>query len=244
VTVQLPDLRNWRDVGGLATGDGRHVRSGVVYRSASPMFLDAEQVTHLVEGLGVRTRVDLRSDVEIAEVTNEHLADAAIHVAHLPFRAGGTWQEHPASVEVGTRVATHYMRYLEHSPGSVTGVARLLADAETGPVLMHCSAGKDRTGVALAVVLSAVGVLHEEIVRDYARTQEDLEALLDQLRGLPRYAERLAALPEEGLTAEPASMEIFLSRLEQEHGGARSYLTHHGVGPEILADLEASLLTR
>ena len=239
--AHLPDLRNWRDVGGLATSDGRRVRHGVVYRSASPMFLDAEQVAQLVDGLGVRTRVDLRSDVEIAEIANEHLTKA-VRVAHLPFRAGGTWQDHPAAVEVGRRVATHYLRYLEHSPASVTGVARLLADPGTGPVLMHCSAGKDRTGVALAVVLSAVGVLHEEIVRDYARTQDDLEALLDQLRTLPAYAERLAKLPEEGLTAEPASMEIFLDRLDGEHGGARSYLTDRGVEAEVLKRLEEALL--
>jgi protein-tyrosine phosphatase len=242
VTVQLPDLRNWRDVGGLATTDGRRVRRGVVYRSATPTFLDAAQVGLLVDGLGVRTRVDLRTEVEIAETVNDHLAEA-VEVRHLPFRAGGTWERHPASVGVGERVATHYLRYLEHSPDSVTGVVRLLADPETGPVLLHCSAGKDRTGVALAVALSAVGVLEEEIVRDYARTQEDLEPLLDQLRGLPRYAERLAALPEEGLTADPASMEIFLDRLEREYGGARTYLHDHGVDAAVLKGMEETLLT-
>jgi protein-tyrosine phosphatase len=239
---QLPDLRNWRDVGGLATADGRRVREGVVYRSASPMFLDGTQVALLVDDLGVRTRVDLRSDVEIAELDNEHLAESAISVAHLPFRAGGGWAEHPHDVAIGERVAAHYLRYLEHSADSVTGVARLLADPGAIPALLHCSAGKDRTGVALAVVLSAVGVLPEEVVRDYARTQEDLEALLEQLRTLPAYRARLDALPEESLTAERASMEIFLDRLEKQYGGARSYLAGHGVGDDVLTGLERTLL--
>lgn len=242
MTRPLPDLRNLRDVGGLRTADGRQVREGVVYRSASPMFMDAAQVAHLVDRLGIRTRVDLRSDVELSEISNEHLAEAAITVAHLPFLSGGGWRSHADDVPVGVRVATHYLGYLEHSSESVTSVVRLLADHDTGPVLMHCSAGKDRTGVALAMVLSSVGVTDEEIVRDYARTQEDLEALLEQLRGLPAYRARLDALPEESLTADPSSMETFLARVHETYGGARPYFTRHGVEDRVLDDLEARLL--
>jgi hypothetical protein len=195
-----------------------------------------------VEELGVRTRVDLRSEVEIAEIDNAHLA-GAVAVAHLPFHSGGGWASHPDTVPVADRVASHYLRYLEHSADSVTAVARLLADPDASPALLHCSAGKDRTGVALAVVLSAVGVLPEEVVRDYARTQEDLAALLEQLRTLPAYRARLDALPEESLTAERASMEVFLDRLEERYGGARCYLTGRGVDADVLGRLEDVLLT-
>lgn len=236
------DLRNLRDLGGLRTADGRRVRHGVVYRSATPTFLDAAQVGRLAERLGIRSRVDLRSRSEVAETANPHLEALARVVHHLPIRAGGAWRHRPELDDPGARVAGHYARYLEHSAESVTGFVRLVADPEQTPVLVHCAAGKDRTGVALAVLLSAVGVTREEIVADYARTRDDLERLLLQLRTLPAYQERLAALPEEGLTAEPRSMELFLDRLDATWGGARGYLSRHGVGADDVRRLEAALL--
>ena len=239
---RLPDLRNLRDLGGLRTGDGRRVRTGRVLRSASPFFVDASQARMLVEELGVRTRVDLRSDVEIGECPNEHVAglDHAVH--HLPLRAGGAWEHRVDPVDPSEAVAAHYARYLEHSPDSITSIVRLAADAARTPMLVHCSAGKDRTGVVVALMLSAVGVTAEQVVADYARTRDDLEPMLAQLRSLDAYRARLDALPEESLTAEPRTMEIFLARLEEEHGGARGYLARHGAGADVLGALERALL--
>lgn len=241
----LPDLRNLRDVGGLRTTDGRRVRRGILWRSATPTFMDAPQARLLAEHLGIRTRVDLRSATEVEETHNEGLAAVpGLAVEHLPLRAGGAWAHRPDLDDPSAAVAEHYAHYLQHSADSVTRIVALAADPARSPLLVHCTAGKDRTGVALAVVLSAVGVTHEEIVADYARTRDDLDALLLQLRTLPAYKERLAALPEESLTAEPRTMELFLARLEEEHGGARGYLTRHGVDGTILGRLQTVLLER
>lgn len=139
-------------------------------------------------------------------------------------------------------VAAHYGRYLEHSMDSIAAIVRLVTNPERGALLLHCSAGKDRTSVILAVMLSAVGVAHEEIVADYARTRDDLEALLDQLRLLPAYKQRLAALPTESLTAEPRSMEIFLDGLSSAYGGARGYLFEAGVADVLVERLRSTLV--
>jgi protein-tyrosine phosphatase len=139
-------------------------------------------------------------------------------------------------------VAAHYARYLEHSGDSLASIARLVADPQRSALLVHCSAGKDRTGVAIAVILSAAGVAHEEIVHDYARTREDLDAMFLQLRLLPAYEERLNALPEESLTAEPRSMELCLVRLEETYGGAQRYLAQHRVGHDTVEQLQRVLL--
>lgn len=238
----LPDLRNLRDVGGLRTRDGRRVRSGVVLRSATPFFLDATQAHALVDDLGIRTRVDLRSEVEIEELPNTHVSSLPHQAVHLPLRSGGEWTHHTDPVDRNEAVAAHYARYLRHSPSSITRIVALAADPGSAAMLVHCSAGKDRTGVAVAVLLSAAGVERDEIVADYARTREDLDALLDQLRTLPAYKERLAALPEESLTAEPRTMELFLAHLDSEYGGATGYLAAHGVGGDLLEGLRRTLL--
>ncbi len=239
---RLPDLRNLRDVGGLRTGDGRRVRAGVVYRSATPAFLDEEQAALLRDTLGVRTRVDLRSAVEIEEAHNPRLLAVERDAVHLPLRAGGAWAHRPDLDDPSAAVAAHYARYLEHSADSLTALVSVAADRDRAALLVHCSAGKDRTGVALAVTLAAVGVGHDEIVADYARTREDLDAMLLQLRRLPAYEERLNALPEESLTAEPRSMRLFLAHLEERYGGARKYLTGAGVDDATLHRLEQNLL--
>lgn len=238
---RLPDLRNLRDVGGLRTADGRRVRHGLILRSATPAFLDERQAVLLRDDLGVRTRLDLRSRVEIEEAHNPRLAAVEHESLHLPLRAGGAWQHRPDLDDPSASVAAHYVRYLEHSADSLTAIAEIAADPGRAALLVHCSAGKDRTGVTLAVVLSAVGVTHDEIVHDYARTREDLDAMLLQLRSLPAYKERLAALPEESLTAEPRSMRLFLARLDETYGGARKYLTGNGL-PEATLDRLADTL--
>lgn len=239
---RLPDLRNLRDIGGLRTTDGQRVRHRHVYRSATPAFLDEHQARLLRDALGIRTRLDLRSRVEIEEAYNEHLVAAELDVEHLPLRAGGAWEHRPHLDDPSAAVAEHYMRYLEHSADSITAIVGIAADPGRAALLVHCSAGKDRTGVSLAVMLSAVGVSHEEIVRDYARTREDLDAMFLQLRRLPAYEARLNALPEESLTAEPRSMELFLARLEETYGGARKYLTENGVDDDTLQRLRHALL--
>lgn len=239
---RFPDLRNLRDLGGLRTEDGRRVRSGVLYRSATPLFVDAEQARLLVDLLGIRTRIDLRSHLEVEESHNEPLSSRERAVAHLPLRAGEVWHPNPDLTDPEARVAEHYLCYLERSPDSITEMVRVISDQDRTPVLVHCTAGKDRTGVALAVVLSAAGVAPEQIVADYARTRDDLDPLFLQLRSLPAYAERIAELPEESLSAEPRSMELFLDRVDEVHAGVTAYLSRRGVGDEVLQRLQRVLL--
>jgi protein-tyrosine phosphatase len=239
--IDVPGLVNLRDVGGLATSAGRRVRAGRLFRSATPHFLDVAGARRLLELTGVGVRVDLRSRTEVAEAPGPHLAAVERAVKHLPLRSGGPWVPDETLVDLPDRVAAHYLHYLQHASESITATVRTVASAEDA-VLVHCTAGKDRTGVVVALLLSSVGVTPGAVAADYARTREELEGLWAQLRGLPAYEERLAALPEEALSAEPATMERFLARVDEEHGGAASYLARHGVTADELDALHASLV--
>ncbi|WP_028659357.1 tyrosine-protein phosphatase [Nocardioides insulae] len=233
-------LRNFRDVGGLRTGDGRQVRTGILYRSGTVAFVDAGVAAELAK-LGIRSRIDLRSQAEMDETLTPDL-DAALNRVAIGITAGGVWEaqvdvEHPSE-----SVAAHYARYLLNSGESLRAIVDLLLDELSGGYLVHCTAGKDRTGVVFAMVLSAIGVLDEEIVADYAATQADLEELLAQLRTLPAYGHRVQELPAESRTADPRSMELFLAGLESEYGSARAYLVSHGVTEAQLDQLADRLL--
>jgi protein-tyrosine phosphatase len=241
--VPIESILNLRDVGGLRTGDGRTVRSGLLFRSATPFFLTADDAVLLTTALGIRTRIDLRSTGEVATGTSAHLAAVDQRVAHLPFRVGGVWRPDDRLTDPAERVASHYLRYLEHAGDAVADVVRLLTTADHLPALVHCTVGKDRTGVAVAMTLSAVGVLDEEIIDDYARTRDHVDAVMAQLTGHTAYADRIAELPAESLSAEPASMTSFLRQLQETYGGARSFLERHGVTSSALADLADLLLT-
>lgn len=241
-TVSVGSILNLRDVGGLRTWDGRTVRPGLIYRSATPFFLLPDDARFLINTLNIRTRIDLRSSLEVAEGTNKHLPMIEKHVAHLPFRSGGVWKEDALVTDQAERVASHYLRYLEHSPESIIDVVTLLATPARLPALIHCTVGKDRTGVAVALVLSAVGVFDSEIIADYARTRDQLELLMKQLRSVPTYADRIAELPAESLSAEPQSMSLFLQRVQENYGDARTYLIEHELPSSTLDKLAETLL--
>jgi protein-tyrosine phosphatase len=237
---ELPDLANLRDLGGLPTRDSRSTRHRRLLRCATPFFLDAHQSAALVEGLGVRLRIDLRSRGEVPGATNPHLASVEQDVLWAPLGAGGplagTYSSPHASV------AAHYAGFLRHGADSVAAVARSVADATRLPALIHCTLGKDRTGTVVAVLLSAVGVTNEAIIADYAASRGQTEALLDRLHELPGYSARLKSLPAEAFGADPASMGLFLSELDETYGGGRSYLSSIGVSDSQLDALQAQLV--
>lgn len=240
-TATLPDLASLRDVGGLATTTGGRTRAGRLWRSSAPAFVDAAQAATLVEVFGLRLRVDLRDIDEVQEATSIHLSAIEHKVLLAPVGTAGSTSGADRSDPVALLV-THYLAYLEQSADSVAAVTRALVEPDHLPALVHCTLGKDRTGVLIAVVLSAIGVRDEEIVDDYARTQDQNEALLARLLALPTYARRLNALPAEILEANADVMKRFLVELDARHGGGRRYLQSIGVSEVVLKNLTRLLV--
>ena len=172
-----PGLHNLRDVGGVPTSDGRRVRRGRLYRSDAPILGDPEPP---LRPWPPRTVVDLRSAGEAA-AERHPLASATTEVVNIPLMP----QLDPA------RMAQRQTREPPDLPTIYRGMLRASAEAlarvvdvvahRPAPVLLHCAAGKDRTGVATAVTLAAIGVCPEAIVADYLRTEERLDGLLDRI---------------------------------------------------------------
>ncbi len=171
----LSDL-NFRDLGGLRTADGRRVRAGLVYRCEGPASFDDDHRSAL-RALQISTVCDLRSEAERLAAPNgwcdgqTRLLDFDMN-QDLRARGADGWAALRADPsEQGARRAmeANYAAMPAALAPFMPALFGALAEART-PLLMHCTAGKDRTGVAIAVLLLALGVGHDDVVSDYLKS--------------------------------------------------------------------------
>jgi protein-tyrosine phosphatase len=231
-------LLNARDLGGYPTADGCTTRWGAIVRSDSLTALTPAGQEALISH-GVRSIVDLR------------LPDEAVHQPH-PFAEPGdhgiaytnvSFVDPAAAPPEGvTTLADDYKRMLDRFQQQVAAVIAVIAEAPEGGVLVHCAAGKDRTGLIAAILLGLVGVAPETIGADYALTAECLRpreaAWLEN--GPGDRAERQERLRRFAPTAEV--MLAVLDHLIKRYGGVEAYLLQAGVAPEDLTRVRARLL--
>jgi protein-tyrosine phosphatase len=254
--IELENAVNVRDLGGLPTGDGSRTRPGRLIRSDNLQDLSPSDVSRLVDDLGVTTVIDLRSGGEVASEGPGPLTAvpsvAHLHLSLLP-EAGAMTDVAKDALAVNRKRALErepehvadafYVGYLEDRPDSVVGALRAIADAP-GAALVHCAAGKDRTGVVIALALAAVGVPREEIVADYEATGERIELILDRLRSSPTYARDIDNVPAHEHDPRPDIMRRFLVRLDEEFGGPVGWLAGHGFDSMDVARLRTRLVDR
>jgi protein-tyrosine phosphatase len=250
--VPLAGSANFRDIGGYPTVDGGSVRRGVVFRSGSLDQVTEDDVP-VLRSLGVDTVADLRREPERAEVTPSWFAASRIAVTQLPI---GTRVAHLKSIAeqmVSGEIAEFsaadmvdiYATLLTHYPAEFGEVVRVIARAE-GATVVHCTAGKDRTGVAIALLLSFLGVDDATVAADYALSQEHYSMPL-----LARLEVRFAQLDVDldrvraFFEAQPAVMLGLLDDLRARFGGAAEYLAGPaGVSDEDLSRIRERLLER
>ena len=253
--IELEGAVNARDVGGLPTTDGRKVAYRRLLRSDNLQDLTENDIKVLVGTHGLRTVVDLRTDFERAsEGPGPLRADGRVRHADLSvlLEAGDNTDvaaealaarrrernraRYPANFMTGL-----YLGYLEDRAENVVQAVREIAYTD-GAALVHCAAGKDRTGTVVALTLSAVGVEPEAVVQDYARTAERIELVLDRLRSTPTYAHDIDRLPVDAHTPRGETMEAFLDQLDRHYGGAAGWLARHGFGDGELERLYRRLV--
>jgi protein-tyrosine phosphatase len=127
----------------------------------------------------------------------------------------------------------YYLRYLADRPDSVVGALQDIA-AGPGPVLVHCAAGKDRTGVVVAMALAAAGVSRDAIVADYVATGERIVEIMSRLRASSTYAADLAGVTDESRKPRAEFLERVLEVLDERDGGPEGWLRGHGFDPASL----------
>ncbi|MCP2256828.1 Protein tyrosine/serine phosphatase [Streptoalloteichus tenebrarius] len=223
--VQRPDrMVNLRDLGGLPTEDGRRTRPGVLYRGDAPHAGDVAP-----EHLPVwppRVVVDLRARVEYDGVPHPLERDPVrVHRVPLLDDLAAAPQPTPVTVPSLTAIYTHLLSECGADLAKVLGI---LAAAE-GPSLVHCSAGKDRTGVAVALLLRTVGVRRDAVIADYVLTDANMPGVMRRMIGNPMLPPGVdPQAVRELMSAPAAAIEVVLDHVDEHPGGVRGWLVEHG----------------
>jgi protein tyrosine/serine phosphatase len=240
LALAAPAVFNLRDLGGNRTTDGGVVRYGRLYRSDSLHRLTDAQCAQLLVA-GVRTIVDLRRPQEIER---DGRMPRIPGLGYLNIdRVHRDWGTAELLPEIGP---ARYLadRYLDMALTCTAGlgeVLRLIAEPEDGAMIVHCVAGKDRTGLVAALTLGLLGVSDDDIAADYAASEQAQATITEQIRadlpGSPRDDP-----PAHLMVCPPAAMLLFLAGLRARFGSMTEFAAHAGVTARQIASLRAHLL--
>jgi protein-tyrosine phosphatase len=239
--VDLTGAHNFRDLGGLPTRDGAHTRAGVMFRSDALHHLEPTDVDRLL-ALGMRSVIDLRSRVELERTGRGPLEATDIAWLHAPLSHSdaGVQVLPPALVEGD--LGRHYSESLAERTDTLVEIITHLAAAENLPAVFHCTAGKDRTGMVAALVLSLVDVDDEVIVEDYALTDDRMALVIERIRSSGDFPEQLAPAAARIARAEASSMHTFLAAVARTYGDATGWARSAGIADDVIASLRAVLV--
>jgi protein-tyrosine phosphatase len=232
---------NLRDTGGYATPGGQ-TRWGKLFRSDALHALTDDSRSRLDE-LGIEYIVDLRDDSELLTSPSQ-LDGLGVTVVHSPI-----YPQTPSFSSVGVvgevTLASLYRLMISEYGGNLARAVRVIARSGADPVLVHCTAGKDRTGLVVALALLAVGVDKGDVIADYAATEENLAGewaatMLARIVGggiatTPVIEHLISASPPELITES-------IEQIERDFGSAAGYLAAHGFAPSDLDALRDALV--
>lgn len=233
---------NFRDIGGYPTADGRTVRWGRYFRAGRQDRMTEQDLEKIGE-LGIATQIDLRKPGEVLDQGRGPLEAMGVNyhnIAIIP--EGGTDQLSRLVGDTGIS-GKRYLGYLEFGPESWLRLFEIFARASSQPILLHCTAGKDRTGVSTAFLLSVLGVDRGLIEADYILTNRDVPRQVEFVEntvGLPEGMDRDTLMRVAGVPED--AMGDFLDGLAEKWGGPLGYLGNIGISDATLEAVREEFL--
>lgn len=237
--MDIEGTHNFRDVGGYPAGTSV-TRSGQLFRSDALARITPAGAVAL-HALGIGVVIDLRSRMEAAQDRSVHPLPEAL-IVRVPIHGGSR----TSIVEDGHfSLESLYRQVLLDSAWSLTAAVSMIAESGNRPVLVHCTAGKDRTGLVVALTLEAVGVERSAVIADYTQSALNLDgewvdrAVTSLLsRGVPispRLFEVLGGAPDH-------AMSRILEWLDKQYGSVVEFLFAHGMSEDAVDSLRYKLV--
>ena len=236
--IPLEGAVNFRDLGGYLTDAGRTVKWRRIFRSDSPSTLTASDVTTITETLGIKLVVDLRSSNSILDDGRGLLAFSGLGYHNYPFLERRGIDPPTSGEQSAERLSAIYQWMLHNSGQLVAQAFTALAQDLNQPAVFHCSAGKDRTGILGAIILTVLGVGRENVIADFLLTNEVIDGILARIKKMPGFE----SSTREGILAPQTAIEKFLDSTQSDFGGSEAYLLYHGVQQSVIDGFRESIL--
>lgn len=240
---------NFRDLGGFQTNDGRTTKWGRLYRADSVHLLTPTDAKRAKDEVGLKTLIDLRSDMEIQITGMGLLADEGLGRHHLPITGEGgytvidgvqlTLSGEDRSPDTMVEVARAMLRV--SGPLFVTAADAIARD-ETLPAVFFCAAGKDRTGILSAILLGAVGVRDEDVVSDYVMTGDTIDLVIGRFAKNANAPAVYKDNPPSYFAPYAETMERIVQHVREDYGSFGDYLLAEGLPQSSLDALRDHLL--
>jgi len=234
---KLESVGNFRDIGGYPTRGGSTVQWRLAFRSAALHEISSADVDRVVDLLGIRTVLDLRTTSDFARHPGfGSLVDhPAVTRIHLPVGPADPAKHIRAAFEAGRNpVEVAYETFAREYGNGIAAALAALADSLDAPVVFHCSLGKDRTGVLAAIVLELLGVSEDDIAADYGLSEGHTARALARSRELGHITAENEEMILAMMEVDPIALRSMLAGIRDAHGSVHSYLIKHGLnGAEI-----------
>jgi len=228
----LEGAYNVRDLGGYATSDGKLVRRGAFLRADG---LDRLSPTdqQLLLSYGLTSIIDLRASSELKNYPDVFAQSPDVSYFHLPlfeYEDGNiveVYKKNPPLEQI-------YCHWLDECQGRIKDIIEAIATANTGCTLVHCSAGKDRTGLIIAILLGLVGVAPEVIAQDYSLSATNLAPKVEEWRAQAIKDGQNIEMFDHYMASEPYMILKAFDHLETNYGGVIGYLKKIGLTQQQL----------
>lgn len=228
--LALEGSHNIRDIGGYATLDGGYTRWKTILRADSLSHLPPVSQQALLN-YGVRTIIDLRSPYEVGQSPNVFSKSQDLNYLSLPLVKD---ENESVILEQPQTLLERYCLILEYCQREIKLILETIATINTTPVLVHCTAGKDRTGLITALLLGAANVAESTIVEDYVLSAKYLDSLLEKLRLQAMQSGYDMQCFERMLECQHNTMIHTLNYLQEKYGGIVDYLSVIGITSETI----------
>ncbi|GAB5489968.1 MAG: tyrosine-protein phosphatase [Phototrophicaceae bacterium] len=231
---------NVRDLEGHITASGDFFESHVLIRAGNLDKLSEESQQKLLE-YGVKTIMDVRDEWEAEHYPNPFEHSKAISYHNLPLIGDEFSDAVHLEASDYADLNERYIKYIEKCQTQIGKIISTIIDSETG-IIIHCHAGKDRTGIIIALMLASIGVSEDEIAEDYVLSHQNIQHLIAEWR---TYAESkghdMAQFERENATL-PETILTMLAHIEKNFGSVDMYLQHCGLSTEQLNLLKTQFL--
>jgi protein-tyrosine phosphatase len=238
--IDVEGCFNVRDAGGWRRADGRWMRTGALYRADDPIRI-TKAGRRAIQDLHLEAVVDLRQPSQVER--SPGFADPAI-TYRVPIVDYIIDTDNPPRLEQPGDIEALYQDMVQRGGQQLVRAVKAVAShIQDGPVLVHCAAGKDRTGILVALIQAAIGVPLESIVEEYALSDQPTRARRQELVANPMSDDPPVARSPEFLWTAPAeTMALFAGRAVDMYGSLEAWPVGLGVPEDAVARLKGGLL--